>query len=82
MITFNMPSAMEEWCERSGNFTLSGEWSPCMILTCSHVNECNCKHLDSPSREHTEIPLIITLISTQILRQTDYINNIRKKQAN
>ena len=30
-VTFNMPSAVEECRELSGNFTLSGEWSPCTV---------------------------------------------------
>ena len=30
-VTLNMPSATEECREASGNFTLSGEWSPCCL---------------------------------------------------
>jgi len=29
-VTLYMPSAAEECCEPSGNFTLSGKWSPCI----------------------------------------------------
>jgi len=44
-VTLNMPSATEECCEPSGHFTLSGEWSPWLLLHLSwkqlHVSKQN-----------------------------------------